>query len=126
MLYTHILGERFTPGFRIDQRYVYTDASGNPLPSALFRQVLGQSVFLEERGARQYASRDLLDLHLAWQPRGRRLALTVDAFNVFGSQAVLEVNTNVGDETPTDPTSFFGVPKQRVSPRAFRLGLRLE
>lgn len=124
VVFTHTLGERFAPGFEFTNRYVYADSTGRPLPTALFATILGQSMFVEPRGSRQYASRDILDVHLRWT-RGR-LAVTADLFNVTGSGALTLINTNIGDQTPSDPTSFFGAARQRVEPRRLRLGLTMQ
>jgi hypothetical protein len=125
VLYTHTVGERFTPSFEIQGRYVYTDFTGTPLPSALFTQVLGQTILTEPRGARQYASRDVMDAHLEWRTP-RRATLMLDLFNVFGADALTLINTNIGDQTPSDPTSTFGAARLRVSPRTLRVGLRID
>jgi len=123
LLYTHTSGEAFAPTFELNERYVYSDSTGRVLPYQLFTDVLGQVVFVERRGNRYYASRDVVDAHLEWR-RGRTV-LAADLFNVFGSGALTLVNTNIGDRIPTDPTSFFAAPRARVAPRALRLGARL-
>ena len=97
ILYTHILGERFTPSFDILGRYAYKDASGTVLPDELFKQVLGQTILVEQRGDRQYASRDIVDLHWEWRTP-RRASVLLDLFNVLGSDALTLINTNIGDQ----------------------------
>ncbi len=128
-LYTHTLGERFTPSFELLGRYRYTRDNGVPggeaVPDAALRSVLGQTILVEPRGSRQYASRDVVDAHLEWRARPS-VIVTCDAFNLFGSNALLSINTNIGDQEPTDPTSVFGAPRLRVSPRTVRLGLRID
>jgi hypothetical protein len=47
-------------------------------------------------------------------------------FNAFGSDALVEVNTNIGDSDPSDRTSVYGAPRLRVAPRTLRVGLRVE
>jgi hypothetical protein len=125
LLFTHTLGERFAPTFRFENRYTYADGLGAVLPYTLFPQILGQSMFVEPRGSRQYASRDVMDAHLEWRPRGR-LVVTMDVFNVGGANALTLINTNIGDQTLSDPTSFFGAPRLRVAPRTLRVGLRVD
>ena len=129
LLYTHILGERFAPTFDILGRYRYArengTSTGEVVPDDALRGVLGQTIFVESRGSRQYASRDVVDAHLEWHSRTRAI-LTFDAFNVFASNALLLINTNIGDQEPSDPTSLFGASRLRVSPRSLRVGLRLE
>jgi hypothetical protein len=131
VLYTHTLGERFTPSFQLLGRYRYTRDNGQPggegIPDEVLRSVLGQTILVEPRGSRQYASRDVVDAHLEWRAGvGRDIAVTCDAFNLFGSSALLAINTNIGDQEPSDPTSVFGAARQRVSPRTLRLGLRTD
>lgn len=123
LLFTHTLGERFAPTFEINERYVYTDSLGTPLSPLLFERVLGQVLFVEPRGSRQYASRDVLDAHVEWRYRG--VIWWADLFNVLGSNALTQINTNVGDQSASDPTSFYAAPRQRVPPRTLRLGLRV-
>ena len=125
ILYAHILGERFTPSFEILGRYAYRDVTGTPLPDELFKQVLGQTILIEPRGDRQYASRDVIDTHLEWRTP-YRATLSLDLFNVFGADALTSINTNIGDQTPTDPTSSFGAARLRVAPRTLRIGLRVD
>jgi hypothetical protein len=55
-----------------------------------------------------------------------RFVLTSDLFNAFGSNALLSVNTNIGDQSPSDPASVFGAARLRVAPRTLRLGLRVD
>jgi len=129
VLYTHTLGERFTPSFQLLGRYRYTRDNGQPggeaIPDEALRSVLGQTILVEPRGSRQYASRDIVDTHVEWRAR-RDISVTCDAFNLFGSNALVAINTNIGDQEPSDPTSVFGAPRQRVSPRTLRLGLRTD
>ena len=129
LVYTHVLGERFSPSFQVLGRYRYSRANGTTtgedVPDDALRTVLGQSIFVEPRGSRQYASRDVVDAHLEWHsPRGP--TLTADLFNVLGSNAIVSINTNIGDQDPGDPTSLFGAPRLRVAPRTLRLGLRAD
>jgi len=129
VLYTHTLGERFTPSFQLLGRYRYTRDNGQPggesIPDEALRGVLGQTIFVEPRGSRQYASRDIVDAHLEWGAR-RDIVVTCDAFNLFGSNALVQINTNIGDQEPGDPTSVFGAARRRVAPRTLRLGLRID
>lgn len=125
VLYTHTLGERFTAGFQFFGRYRYTDSLGTDLPFEIFRSLLGQTLFVEPRGSRHYASRDVVDLHLEW--RSPKLAvLTFDLFNALGSNAVTSVNTIVGNRLDADPTSSFQAARLRVAPRTLRIGIRVD
>jgi len=125
VLYTHILGEHFAPSFEILSRYTYRDRQQNQLPDELLRQVFGQAILVEQRGARQYASRDVIDFHWEWRAP-RRAVVALDLFNAFGADALTSVNTNIGDQDPNDPTSVFGAARLRVAPRTLRLGVRVE
>ena len=129
LVYTHVLGERFSPSFQLLGRYRYSRAngttSGEEVPDDALRTVLGQTIFVEPRGSRQYASRDIVDAHLEWHSR-RGPTLTFDLFNALGSNAIASINTNIGDQDPSDPTSLFGAPRLRIAPRTLRLGLRVE
>ena len=124
-MYTHILGERFAPTFEFLNRYAYTDSTGKMLPDPLFLHIYGQSLFVEPRGARRYASRDLVDLHWEWRT-ARRATITADLFNAFGANALTSINTNIGDQDANDPTSVFGAARLRVAPRTLRVGLRID
>lgn len=125
LFYTHITGEKMTAAFQFAGRYVFTDSGGAPVPAPVFRSMLGQNVFVEPRGSRHYASRDVVDVHV--ERRGPQYAvLTLDLFNALGSNAVTSVNTIVGNQYDADPTSFFMAPQLRVSPRTLRIGARMD
>src|SRR5258707_13930032 len=114
-----------TATFQIAERYPYVDGVVGLVPPQVFRSMLGKTVFVEPRGSRHYASRDVVDVHL--ERRGPSFAvLTLDLFNAFGSKALTSVNTIVGNQYDADPTSFFMAPELRVAPRTLRLGLRLD
>jgi hypothetical protein len=125
LLYTHILGERFTPTFQFEGRYMYRESVFTDIPDLLFERVLGQTMLLEPRGRWHYGSRGILDTHLEWRARNRAV-LTFDLFNVLGENELVAVKTTVGEEYPDDPTSKTLAPKLRVAPRTLRVGLRIE
>lgn len=125
LLYTHILGERFTPSFELAGRYTYSDSAFVPIPDDLFRPSYGQSILVEPRGSQHFASRSTVDAHLEWRSP-RRFVVTGDLFNVFGAGALVSVKTSIDDQAASDPTSFFGAPRMRVAPRTLRVGLRLD
>jgi len=125
LLYTHTLGERFTAGFQFDGRFRYVDDSGAVLPFQAFKSLLGQTLFVEPRGSRHYASRDVVDLHL--ERRSPKFAvLTLDLFNALGSDAATLVNSIVGSRIDSDPTSYFNAARLRTAPRTLRVGLRVD
>jgi hypothetical protein len=125
LVYTHVVGERFTAAFQFAGRYAYTDSVGGLVPAPVFRSLLGQTVFVEPRGSRHFGSRDVVDVHV--ERRGPTFAvLTLDVFNALGSNAVTSVNTIVGNGYDADPTSFFMAPQLRVAPRTLRVGIRVD
>ena len=129
LVYSHILGERFTPTFQLDGRYRFVQSDGSVLPDDLFKRVIGQTIFVETRGSRQYASRSIADVHVEWSGLGRALhgaVLTADLFNLTDSHAIVQVKTTIDDQAITDPTSRLGAPRLRVPPRTLRLGLRVQ
>ncbi|MEO7648441.1 MAG: hypothetical protein ABIV11_09440 [Gemmatimonadaceae bacterium] len=120
-------GEYVTPTFEITPRFRYVASDLRELRFGEFDATMGQTVFLEQRGNRKYSARANVDLRLERSfALGRaEWALTADLFNVFGSNAVITNNLTVNDQVSDDPTSQFGAPRLRVSPRALRLGSRL-
>ncbi|MGH7680117.1 MAG: TonB-dependent receptor [Gemmatimonadaceae bacterium] len=130
LLYTHVLGERFTPTFGLHGRYAYSDSAFFPVPpltmtDEVFGSSYGQTILIEPRGSRRYGSRAIVDAHLEWRSP-RRLVVTMDLFNALGANAIVGVKTAIDDQSPTDPTSKFGAPRLRVAPRTLRFGLRFE
>jgi hypothetical protein len=129
LVYTHLLGERFTPTFQLDGRYRFVQSDGSVLPDDLFPRVIGQTIFVEPRGSRQYASRSIADVHVEWSGLARAVpggVLTADVFNLTDSHAITQVKTTIDDQALSDPTSRLGAPRLRVAPRTLRVGLRLE
>jgi hypothetical protein len=125
LLYTHTLGERFAPSFTIEGRYAYTDSALAVIPDELFRHSFGQSVFVEPRGSRHYASHAVVDTHLEWRSP-RRLVLTFDLFNVTAEDELVEIKTALEDQNRSDATTLFGAPRRRVAPRTLRVGMRID
>jgi hypothetical protein len=124
VLYTHMYGETYTPEFRFETRYSYRIGTWD-IPTEMLKRILGQGLLLEQRGSRHYDSRDVVDLHVEWASPFNAV-LSADVFNVLGIDAVTRVNTNVGDRATNDPTSHFNAVRERVQPRTFRLGLKVE
>lgn len=124
LTWNHSLGERFAPTFTMTGEYAFFDAQGEVLPTGLFAPGFGQTMLIEPRGARHYASRAIFDAHLEWRaPRGA--VMTFDLFNVLGEDALVSVNTAIGFQSSTEPSTLFGAPRLRVGPRTLRVGLRL-
>lgn len=128
LVYTHILGERFTPAVELLDRYVYIRESdpARVLPNMLFSDSFGQLVLLEKRGERHFASRSIVDAHVEWRTPRAGAVLTFDLFNVLGGSALTDINTIITDQSAFDPTEKFGVARRRVSPRSLRIGLRVD
>jgi hypothetical protein len=126
LVYTHILGERFTPSLEILGRYVYTlDDPFAVMPADLFEDSYGQKIFIEKRGDRHFASRGMVDAHLEWRTP-KRAILTLDLFNVLGANALVDIKTSIDDLGQIDPIERFGAPRRRVAPRTLRIGLRVD
>ena len=106
------------------------DSAFNRLPETpstidLLRGAYGQSVLIEPRGSRHYASRAVVDAHIEWRSP-RKVVVMMDLFNVFGANALVSVKTTIDDQSAGDPTSVFGAPRMRVAPRTLRVGLRID
>jgi len=52
--------------------------------------------------------------------------LTIDLFNAFGENELVGIKTTVEDQFQSDPTTLFGAPRLRVTPRTLRVGLRID
>ena len=127
-VYTHILGERFTPAVELLGRYSYyleTDPVRR-LPDAVFSDSYGQLVMIEKRGDRHFASRSIVDAHLEWRTPKTGAVLTFDLFNVLGGSALVDINTVITDESVSDPMQKFGAALRRMNPRSLRIGLRVD
>jgi len=85
----------------------------------------GHRIFVQPRGTYRYPSRTSMDLHLerSFQSRGGELLAQVDAFNVFGSDAVTSIQTSVnGLFDAFTGASEYGKVRGRVPPRTLRFG----
>jgi hypothetical protein len=133
LLFSWAAGDRYTPRFELSPSlYRYNVPSGATLSSHLLFPVNGQPVFVEKRGAEAYPERVQLDLHLE---RGVRTGvaewvLEVDAVNVLGHDTPTAWNTTVNqglnysvdsDQAGLE-TGFYRAVRDRVPPRAVRLG----
>jgi hypothetical protein len=122
------LGEYFAPMFQISPRFRFQASDLSLLEDELFNHVRGQTILLEERGARKYPPRTNLDLRVerSLESRYGQWSLSADLFNALGSDAITQRNLTVNDGIIKDPTSLFGAPRLRVPPRAVRVGAALE
>lgn len=118
------LGEYFAPMFQITSRFRFQAKDLSGLEDELFDGVRGQTILLEERGARKYPVRTNLDLRVerAVSSKWGELSLSADLFNALGSNSITQRNLTVNDGITQDPTSLFGAPRLRVPPRAVRIG----
>ena len=117
-------GEPVTPSYRLgDRTHRLVASDGTPLDPDLLFSVGSQQILLEERGSRDLPDRTVIDLHL---DRGFRigkleLVLGLDVFNVLDEDAPDRVKTTVNGQDPEDPSSLFGAPRRRTSPRTGRI-----
>lgn len=125
---TTTLGNYFAPSFQINPRFRFQASDQTFLDDSLFDQVRGQTILLEERGARKYQGRLNVDVRLEKRMATKALGwvVTADLFNATGSDAIIQRNLTINDQVNTDPTSIFAAPRRRVDPLALQLGLRLE
>ncbi|MEW6338175.1 MAG: carboxypeptidase regulatory-like domain-containing protein [Acidobacteriota bacterium] len=119
--YRYLSGEYWTPYVRVRGLY-FNDP---------------QNVNMVARGAEQLPDRNMVDLRLTWTaPLGGdlKLALFLDAFNVFNEGTITDVNERWGDyrydyEDHPDgstwrPSSTFGETLSIERPRELRIGAR--
>ncbi|HEU0012626.1 MAG TPA: TonB-dependent receptor [Longimicrobium sp.] len=132
-------GDRYSPVFTLSGlRNRYFDEAWREIPSDLFGPVTGQPVFIGPRGAKRYANRSTVDVHLERGVRWGRSEwlVTLDGFNVFNRDAVTRYNTSVNEGLdylpfpepglyPVDPAAYYRAVRERVPPRRLRIGASL-
>jgi len=125
---TMSLGNYFAPSFQLNPRTRLVAFDNTNLNDSLFHQVIGQTILLEERGTRKYQPRTNLDLRLErrFVAPGFAWTFTGDLFNATASDAIIERNLTINDQTIGDRTSAFAAPRRRVNPVALQLGARVE
>ncbi|MEJ7760244.1 MAG: carboxypeptidase regulatory-like domain-containing protein [Gemmatimonadaceae bacterium] len=125
---TFTLGEYITPGFQITPRYQFLLSDRSMLEDSLFAGVLGQSILIEERGARKYPSYATVDLRgeKRFTAGGLSYVISGDVFNALASDAIVQRNLSVNDAVSKDPTSLFGAPRRRAAPLRLQVGFRIE
>lgn len=133
-------GERFTPYFTlVGQGFQYhvrgEDGERRALDSRLHRGVLGQRVFLRERGSARYEDRSSLDLRLERDLplSGGTWRVTADLFNVMNTGAVTRLNRSATHAAPrsagfasVDPSAVYLAVWERAPPRTLRIGVSAE
>ncbi len=122
---TYTLGEYVTPAFEFTPRFRMQASDLTFLGDELFHGVLGQTVYLEERGARKYPGHGNLDVRLE-KVVAHAFSFTADLFNALASDAIVERNLTVNDQVTRDPTSTFAAARRRVNPLAIQVGVRVE
>ena len=124
---TFTYGEYFEPVFKMTPQFKYVGSDGDVLEDELFRGVTGQTMLLEQRGSRKSEPRFNLDLRLERRFVRPRFewAVTADLFNALGSDAIVVRNYTVVNQVLQDPTTVFGAPRQRVTPRSLQVGIRV-
>ncbi|MEO5904585.1 MAG: carboxypeptidase regulatory-like domain-containing protein [Gemmatimonadaceae bacterium] len=122
---TYTLGEYITPTFQFTPRFRLQASDKTFLADELFHGVLGQSINLEQRGARKYPGHGNIDFRIE-RVFAKSFSFTADLFNALASDAIVERNLTVNDGVTNDPTSVFGAPRRRVNPLAVQVGLRVE
>jgi hypothetical protein len=115
-----------------------TSLPGQEIDYTLLTTLEGHDVFVGPRGRPTLRGGSVLDLRVErmFRLRDHQLAASLDAFNVFSSEAIIELNTMVNNgpdygypvrRTPLDPgiepNLFYQAPHERVPPRTLRLGL---
>ena len=126
-VFTHILGETFTPQLEILDRYQFIlERNMTRVPSLVFLDSFGQLLNLEKRGDRHFAHRSIVDAHLEWRTPKAGAVITLDLFNLLGGNALTEINTTITDQSAFDPTEKFGAARRRMAPRSLRIGLRVD
>lgn len=121
-------GDPFAPRYVIDNRnHDFVSAGGEFFSFRHFSDVNGESIFLEDRGSREHEDYLLLDVHLdkAVDLGNTELVLGIDVFNLLNDDAARSVVTTVNEQDPTNPSTLFGAPVRRLSPRTTRLYLSL-
>ena len=145
-------GDHFSPQFRLYglgffhyrvetgalQEGGSTEKSGKELDYRLLWSLEGHDVYVGPRGLPTVRGTSVLDLRLErrFRFRGRDLAFSVDAFNVFRSEAITKLNTMVNNgpdygfrvsyslfSPGIEPNQYYMAPQERVPPRSLRLGV---
>lgn len=111
---------------------------GQEVDYMLLAPLEGNNILVGPRGLPTLEPRNTLDLRLerVFQVKGRQLAVSVDAFNVFRNEAITKLNTMVnngpdyGSRTSYSifgpgiaPNQYYEAPQERVPPQSLRLGM---
>lgn len=114
-----------------------TEFRGEEIDYKLLWPLEGHYVFVGPRGRPTMERQSMLDIRLErlFRVRGYDLAVSLDVFNLWGSEAVTSLNTivnngpNYGYSTSQsmftpgiEPNQYYEAVQERVRPRTFRLG----
>jgi hypothetical protein len=152
VFWTRRSGDHYSPRFRLfgfgSFRYFVgtgglvaggdTEFQGEEVDYKLMWPLEGHYVFVGPRGRPTVDSQSLLDLRLEriFDVRGRSLAVSLDVFNIWSSEAITSVNTIVNNGPDygfgkkysmfgpgIEPNQFYQAVQERVRPRTIRLGV---
>ena len=145
-------GDHFSPRYRLYGLGFFTyrvntgamtstgipERPGTELDYKLMTPLEGHFVYLGPRGRPTMERQSVLDIRLErlFQFRGQDWSLTMDVFNLFREEAIIQLNTiaNNGPDygfggsqsmfaPPLEPNQYYMAPQMRVSPQTIRLGL---
>ncbi len=128
--FTWISGDFWTPSLSVSRQATYSieqpGGGSVELDDRLFRGSVGQSIFTEARGSRQFDAQSNLDVRLQRVFRMGRNDVIVgfEAFNVFNGNAITDVNQLLNNQDPADPTSLAGAVRFRQPPTTLRLNIQ--
>ena len=144
-------GDHYSPRFRLYgigffEYYVETGALtagggtefvGDEVDYRLMWPTEGQYVFVGPRGRPTMERQSILDIRLerVFDLRGYDLAVSLDVFNLWSTEAITALNTIVNNgpdygfsksyslfSPGIEPNQFYQAPQERVRPRTIRLG----
>ncbi len=127
---TWISGDFWTPSLNVTRQATFTaEQQGGgtvTLDERLFQSTVGQSIFTETRGSRQFDGRTNLDLRLqrVFSLRQNDMIVGLEVFNVFNGSAVTALNEALNNQDPANPTSLAGAVRFRQPPTTVRLNLQ--
>ncbi len=128
--FTYISGDFWTPSLSVSRQLVFNaqqpGGGSVALDDRLFRRAVGQSVFTETRGNRQFDGQTNLDLRLqrVFSLGANDVIVGLEAFNVFNSNTVTSLNEILNNQDPADPTSLVGATRFRQPPTTFRFNVQ--
>lgn len=115
-----------------------TERPGEQVDFQLLDPLEGHNIFVGPRGHWTLEPRSILDVRLerTFRYRGRDLAVSLDVFNLFRSEAITQLNTMVNNgpdygfrtsyslfSPGMAPNQYYRAPQERVAPRSIRLGV---